>query len=279
MKHSLITLTTDFGSKDIYVAAMKGVIISTNPEARIIDVTHDIEPHNIAQAAFVLNMVYHYFPKEAVHMAIVDPGVGGERLGIILRAESSFFVVPNNGILSYVISDLSHKEEPASNPYQHFDQVSLRGGIEAVAITDPRFWRHPVSSTFHGRDIFAPVAAGLSLGISMYEFGEKVSSVRVFPVSRPCVDESGEVIGQVVYIDHFGNLITDIRGAVAYRSDVVIEVAGLRIEGINRYYEEGEGLMALMGSNGYLEIALKDGRASDFTGAIVGDEVRVTATA
>jgi S-adenosylmethionine hydrolase len=279
MKHSLITLTTDFGSKDIYVAAMKGVIISTNPEARIIDVTHDIEPHNIAQAAFVLNMVYHYFPKEAVHMAIVDPGVGGERLGIILRAESSFFVVPNNGILSYVISDLSHKEEPASNPYQHFDQVNLRGGIEAVAITDPRFWRHPVSSTFHGRDIFAPVAAGLSLGISMYEFGEKITSICVFPVSRPCADESGEVIGQVVYIDHFGNLITDIRSAVAYRSDVVIEVAGLRIEGIDRYYEEGEGLMAIMGSSGYLEIALKDGSASDFTEAIVGDEVRVTATA
>ena len=165
MNPPIITLTTDFGISDAYVATMKGVILSINPEAKIIDISHSIEPQDILQAAFLLNVAYRYFPKQTVHLAIVDPCVGSERQGIILKTPSALFVAPDNGILSYVINELSLTEGSSNQYSQEPEKVKLKGGLEAAAITDPRFWRHPVSPTFHGRDIFAPVAAGLSLGI------------------------------------------------------------------------------------------------------------------
>jgi len=280
----VITLTTDFGTDDAYVAIMKGVILSINPEANIIDITHSIEPQNILQAAFILSYCYRYFPKQTVHMAIVDPGVGSERQGIILKTPLALFVAPDNGILSYVIDELSSIEHPSTRYSQGLEEVTLKRGLEAVAITDPRFWRHPVSPTFHGRDIFAPVAAGLSLGISPYEFGEKITSLHVFSTPRPFFDPQGNLVGQILYVDHFGNLITDIKSsnlASAVGSErseepaVIIEVAGHRIQGVSHYYAQGEGLMAILGSSGYLEISLRDGSACDFLGIEVGDEVRV----
>ncbi len=269
----IITLTTDFGSSDAYVAAMRGVILSTNPEASIVDITHSIEPQNVAQGAFVLSQCYRYFPKQTVHMAIVDPGVGGERQGIILKTPLALFVAPDNGILSYVISDLN--QSSAVQNSQNFTEIKLKKGLEAVVITDPRFWRHPVSPTFHGRDIFAPVAAGLSLGISPYEFGEKITSLHVFPVSKPLLDLQDNLIGHILYIDHFGNLISDIRSSDLPEGDISIEVAGQRIRGIRSYYAQDEGLMAILGSSGYLEISMRNGSACDFLDMGVGDEVRV----
>ena len=273
--NSIITLTTDFGSNDAYVAIMKGVILSINPEVNIVDITHSIEPQNILQAAFVVNSAYRYFPKRTVHMAIVDPGVGGERRGIILKTASALFVAPDNGILSYVINEFSLNEGALSQYPQSVEEVKFKAGLEAVAITDPRFWRHPVSPTFHGRDIFAPVAAGLSLGISLYEFGEKITSLYVFPTPKPYFDSQGNLVGHILYIDHFGNLITDIKSTDLPGGDVIIEVAGQRIQGISRYYEQGEGLMAIVGSSGYLEISLRSGSACDFLGMGVGDEMKV----
>jgi len=158
----IITLTTDFGYDDAYVAAVKGAILSTNPEANIIDISHSIEPQNILQAAFILSVAYRYFPKQTIHMAIVDPSVGGERQGIILKTPSALFVAPDNGILSYIIDDLFPVESRSLTEHTHdLKEIVFKTGLEAVAITDPRFWRHPVSPTFHGRDIFAPVAASL----------------------------------------------------------------------------------------------------------------------
>lgn len=270
----VITLTTDFGFADAYVAVIKGVILSVNPEANIIDITHSIEPQNIAQAAFVLNVAYRYFPKHSIHMAIVDPGVGSERRGIILKTPSAVFIAPDNGILSHVINELSLNE--GSPRYrQDLEEVKLKRGLEAVAITDPRFWRYPVSPTFHARDIFAPVAAGLSLGISPYEFGEKISSVYAFTAPKLALDSQDNLVGHILYIDHFGNLITNIRKTDLPQGNVIVEAAAQHIQGITRYYEQKEGLMAIIGSSGYLEISLRDGSAADFLGMIVGDEIKV----
>jgi S-adenosylmethionine hydrolase len=275
----IITLTTDFGYDDVYVAALKGAVLSTNPEANIIDISHSIEPQNILQAAFILGIAYRYFPKQTIHVAIVDPGVGSERQGIILKTPSALFVAPDNGILSYIIDDLFLVENrPLTQHTNGLKEIVFKTGLEAVAITDPRFWRHPVSPTFHGRDIFAPVAAGLSLGISLYEFGEKVKSLHVLSIPKPSCDPDGNLVGLVLHIDHFGTLITNIKNNELPGKDILIEVAGHRIQGISDYYAQNEGILAIPGSSGYLEVSLRDGSASDFLGTVVGDEIKVIST-
>jgi S-adenosylmethionine hydrolase len=276
---SIITLTTDFGYDDAYVAAVKGAVLSINPEASIVDVSHSIRPQDILQAAFILNAAYRYFPKQTVHVAIVDPGVGSERRGIILKTPSAIFVAPDNGILSYIIDDLFPdvvaQFAGQSLVNQPTTEIVFKKGLEAAAITDPRFWRHPVSPTFHGRDVFAPVAAGLSLGISPYEFGEKINSLQVLPVAKPTLDPDGNLVGQVLHVDRFGNLITNIRSNNLPGKNVVIEVSGQCIQGVSDYYAQTEEIMAVVGSSGYLEISLREGSACDFLGIGVGHEIRV----
>jgi S-adenosylmethionine hydrolase len=259
---------------------VKGAILNINPGASIVDVSHSIRPQDILQAAFILNSAYRYFPKQTIHVAIVDPGVGSERRGVILKTASAIFVAPDNGILSYVIDDLfSVDGRPLIEQTHGLTEVVFKKGLEAAAITDPRFWRQPVSATFHGRDIFAPVAAGLSLGISPYEFGEKISSLHVLPVPKPSLDADGNVVGQVLHVDRFGNLITDIRSNNLSGKNVVIEVGGRCIQGVSDYYAQSEGIMAVIGSSGYLEISLRDGSACDFLDMAVGDEIRVVSAA
>jgi S-adenosyl-L-methionine hydrolase (adenosine-forming) len=275
-----ITLTTDFGLSDAYVAAMKGAILSVNPEASIIDISHSVEPQNILQGAFVLNAACRYFPRQTIHVAVVDPGVGSDRQGVILKTPSAFFVAPDNGVLSYVVDELSPIEgRPAARERGNLREIVFKTGAEIVAITDPRFWRHPVSPTFHGRDIFAPVAAGLSLGISLYEFGDKVNSLQVLPLPKPVLDAEGRLVGQVLHVDRFGNLITNIRNCDLPGRDAAVGIAGHRIQGISAYYAQKEGLVAIAGSGGYLEVSLGNGSACDFLGAAVGDEVEATAAA
>jgi S-adenosylmethionine hydrolase len=277
---SIITLTTDFGYDDAYVAAVKGAILSINPEANIIDINHSIKPQNILQGAFILSVAYRYFPKQTIHMAIVDPGVGSERQGIILKTPSAIFVAPDNGIVSYVIDDLFPVESrPLTEQTHDLQEIVFKKGLEAAAITDPRFWRHPVSPTFHGRDVFAPVAAGLSLGISPYEFGEKINSLHILSVPKPSLDSEGNSIGRVLHVDRFGTLITNIRNNDLPGKDVVIEVAGYCIQGIGDYYAQNKGVMAIVGSSGYLEVSLRDGSACDFLGVVVGDEIKVISPA
>jgi hypothetical protein len=213
-------------------------------------------------------------------MAIVDPGVGSERQGIILKTPSAIFVAPDNGILSYIIEDLFSIESRSLTEQTHdLKEIIFKTGLEAAAITDPRFWRHPVSPTFHGRDIFAPVAASLSLGISLYEFGEKISSLHVLPIPKPSLDSEGNLVGQILHVDRFGNLITNIKNNDLPGKDVMIEVAGYCMQGISDYYTQNKGVMAVVGSSGYLEVSLRDGNACDFLGTAVGDEIKVISAA
>jgi len=277
---AVITLTTDFGLSDAYVAAMKGALLDINPEARLVDICHTIKPQNIPQAAFVLGTAYQYFPRKTVHLVVVDPGVGTERRAIILKVPQGCFVAPDNGVLSYIVQQF------LAEPVVDRGQVSIKKGlkpgvdIEAIQITNPKFWRATVSPTFHGRDIFAPVAAALSLGFPPIEFGEPVTSVEMLPLPRPYQRPDGSLLGHIIYIDGFGNLISDIRdedlpgGGQA----VAVEIKNELISGLSLSYAQGSGLLALIGSSGYLEIALKGGSANSLLDAQVGDEVRLTKT-
>ncbi len=268
--NAIITLTTDFGLADAYVAAMKGVILDINREATIIDVCHTIAPQNIAQAAFILSTAHQFFPARTIHVVVVDPGVGTERRAIILRTPRFDFVAPDNGVLSGVIEPfLKERLHPAQR------QAALPPELEAVSITRPELWRSPVSPTFHGRDIFAPVAARLSLGAAPEEFGEVIKSVTVLPEHRPYQESAGTLVGRIVHIDHFGNLITNFKREDLPEEPFAVEVSNRFISGLSRTYGEGEGLLVLIGSSGYLEIAVKGGSARDFLGAAVGDDVKI----
>lgn len=270
----IITLTTDFGLTDAYVAAMKGVILSINPEVKIIDICHIIRPQDVPQAAFILGTACPFFPRKTIHVVVVDPGVGTERRAIILRTPSADFVAPDNGVLSYVIQQSLTKlvEDKANSQY-----VELGPELEAITITKPRFWRSPVSSTFHGRDILAPVAARLSLGFSPIDFGEAITSVVMLPLSHPYHAPDGSLVGQILHIDSFGNLITNIKSddLPQAKQAITIEVGNQLISGLSRTYTEGRGLLALIGSSGYLEVSLKEGSACAYLNAEVGDEVRI----
>ena len=270
----IITLTTDLGLADAYVAAMKGVMLGINPEAKLVDICHTIKPQNIAQAAFVLSRAYPFFPEGTIHVVVVDPGVGTRRRAIILRTPLAAFVAPDNGVLSHVIQQSSVK--PAGDSINQ-QKIELGPGLQAVAITKPQFWRSPVSSTFHGRDIFAPVAARLSLGFPPTDFGEAITSVTMLALPQPYQAADGSVVGHIIHIDSFGNLITDIKSDVLPRAKqaITIEVGNQLISGLSRTYAEGSGLLALIGSDGYLEVAVKEGSASAFLDAEVGDEVRI----
>ncbi len=269
---AIITLTTDFGLTDAYVAAMKGVILGINPEAKLIDICHTIKPQNIPQAAFVLSTVYQFFPRKTIHVVVVDPGVGTERRAIILRTPSADFVAPDNGVLSYVIQQFSTK--PIED---NVNQIELEPELEAVAITKPQFWRSSVSPTFHGRDIFAPVAALLSLGFPPIDFGEAITSVVMLPLPHPYQAPDGSLVGHILHIDSFGNLITNIKSddLPQEKQAITIEVGNQLIHGLSRTYAEGRGLLALIGSSGYLEIALKGGSVHALLNARVGNEVRI----
>jgi len=274
---AVITLTTDFGLQDAYVASMKGVILSINPEASLVDICHNIEPQNISQAAFVLSTAYRYFPRKSIHLVVVDPDVGGRRRAIILRTSTASFVAPDNGVLSYII------QQSLIEPVAEKGRLSIKGGIkpgeniEVVHITNPRFWRSPVSPTFHGRDIFAPVAAALSLGFPPIEFGEPLTSVEMLPMPGPGRRQDGSLTGHIIHIDNFGNLITDVGSEDLPSAEKVdtIEVGNRLISGLVRTYSESSGLIALLGSGGYLEISLRGGNAASLLDAKIGDEVKL----
>jgi hypothetical protein len=271
----VITLTTDFGSGDAYVASMKGVILGINPKAVIVDICHAIEPQNVLQAAFILSTACSYFPEGTIHLAVVDPGVGSRRKAIVLKTPAAFFVAPDNGILSYIIDELDKPTaRPATKTATNPEPRKLGGGLEAVTITNSEFWRQPVSTTFHGRDILAPVAAHLSLGVPLPKFGDSLSQVHAFPIPRP-YNARGSLVGHVLHVDNFGNLITNIRSSHLPAGKITITIGKQHIHGISRFYAETEGLAAIMGSSGYLEVSLKNGSAADFLGIKVGDGVKL----
>jgi S-adenosylmethionine hydrolase len=267
---AIITLTTDFGLDDGYVAAMKGVILGINPGATIVDISHSIEPQNVRQGAYVLSTAFSYFPQDTIHLVVVDPGVGGPRRAIILETDNAIFVAPDNGVLSYVI------QASTSKRFSRPTLMKLPLKFQAFEITNSKYWHHPVSSTFHGRDVFAPVAAHVSLGIPLNELGQSITSVNVFPLPRPQTDAGGNLIGHILHIDHFGNLVTDITRQDLPSGGYFIQVAGHQIGSLSHSYEHSRSLLALIGSSGRLEIALTGGNAARLLGSKLGDELRIT---
>lgn len=253
---SLITLTTDFGLADSYVGAMKGVILGIDSTATIVDISHDIAPQDVQEAAYVIYTAYPYFPPDTIHVVVVDPGVGSRRRVIALRAAQACFVAPDNGVLSYVLA--------------------REGMKEAVSLTHSRYHRPTVSHTFHGRDIFAPVAAHLARGVPLAELGEPLAEIVTFSLPQPQVLPDGEVIGHVLHVDRFGNLILDVReGDFILGEGLVLEVAGRHIRGLRRTFTDvpaGE-LVAYVGSSGHLEIALREGNAAQSLGMERGDKI------
>ncbi len=257
----IITLTTDFGLKDPYQGAMKGAMLSINPEARLIDITHLIEPGNILEGAFVLFESYRFFPEGTIHLGVVDPGVGGGRRPILIETERYLFVGPDNGLFSLIA-----------------DKEKIR---RVIHLTKREFFLSEVSDTFHGRDIFGPVAARLSLGVDPGSFGGEIKGLKAMELP-PIEKKDGAVSGTVIYIDSFGNLITNIsKEEVAGFGRAVLEagINGFKIKGLKRTYGDvkaGSPVM-LVGSSNFLEIAVSSGSASKELDAKVGDKVTLRA--
>ncbi len=196
-----VVFTTDFGLADPYAGVMKGVVLGINPRATIVDLTHQIQPQNVRQAAFALGNSYRFFPAEAIHVVVVDPGVGTSRRAVLLVTPRGRFLAPDNGVLSHVLRDcLDHPPERAG-------RVGVPSGLAAYSLTNSQYWLHPVSHTFHGRDIFAPVAAHLSLGVPPEDLGDRVQDLAWLPAPAP-VYEGHRVQGEVIDVDYVGSLRT-----------------------------------------------------------------------
>ena len=270
MPTAIITLTTDFGLADPYVGALKGAILSVNPEATIVDITHDIRPQQIEQAAFILGAAYPHFPPGAIHVAVVDPGVGTARRAIALATPRATFLGPDNGVLSAALpDDIREAASAGAHP------IALPSPFAAHALTEQRFHRAPVSPTFHGRDIFAPVAAHLSLGLAPEELGPPVAEIVALPPFRAGFQADGSLAGRVLHVDHFGNLITDVRAEQLPPPPLQVEMCGRRIEGLSPTYADRPGLLAVIGSSGFLEIAFSQGSAARELAADIGQPVLV----
>ena len=255
----MITLTSDFGLKDPYVAEMKGVILNINPNATIIDITHDVEKFDIRMGAFMLTSVAPYFPKDTVHLAVVDPGVGTERRAILVQTKQGFFVGPDNGILML---------------------AATNQGIEhTYELSNPKFMLPKVSDTFHGRDIFAPAAAYLDIGVKSAEFGPEVA-VEVMPEFTRVKREAGSLIGVILHIDGFGNIITNISQKEMNQARAVnIKLHNISLNiTIGKTFSQAKTreAIALIGSHGFLEIALNQVSAADKFHAAVGKKIEVT---
>lgn len=256
----IITFTTDFGVEDGYAAAMKGVILGICPEITLVDISHAVPRHNIRSGAFVLAGASNYFPAGSIHVAVVDPGVGTERRGIILQAGGHYFVGPDNGLFSWIV-----KRDP---------------GCSARELDQPRYWLQKPSFTFHGRDIFAPVAAHLAAGIPAAHMGKPCHvEPEAWTDSR---FENHAVWGEIIHTDHFGNCITNIHQEDL---DRWLNGAALSVTVSSRlcfpmrdtYGQSVPGeCLALMGSSGFLEIAVNQGSAAELLGLRQGMEVRVT---
>jgi S-adenosylmethionine hydrolase len=260
---SVITLLTDFGDRDYFVASMKGVILGINPQARIVDLSHEITPHQIDEGAYLLKASYKYFPDGTVHVAVVDPGVGSLRRPLLVTTSRHFFVAPDNGLLSYI-----YREE---------------SGIEVRQIENKQYHLESEGATFDGRDLFAPAAAWLTKGQQPGSFGKLIRDYVTLPSAEPEWQGSA-LTGRIVYVDRFGNLISnltpfhvkEVQGKTR-RSDVSIRIAGTTINGLVRSYSQGDPVAphALINSNGQVEIFLKEGSAADALKIGRGERIEV----
>jgi S-adenosylmethionine hydrolase len=255
-----ITLTTDFGFADGFVGTMKGVIYTINPDAVIIDISHEIGSQDVLAAAFLFAASYKYFPDGTVHVIVVDPGVGSQRRAVAVETGKCYFVAPDNGVLT-----LALKQEKI---------------IKSIVLANPEYFLDEVSDTFHARDIFAPVAAHLSLGVEIEKLGHEAGELKEIRFPEPEVSQNG-IKGHIIHIDKFGNLIANIKQELfdSVMSDVQfsIKIAGIELVKISRSYADvaaGEPL-AIFDSFGNLEIAVNCGSAEETLKARKGDSIEI----
>ncbi len=259
-----ITLLTDFGVEDAYVGVMKGVIARINPKAIILDLCHQISPQNVREAAFLLATSYSYFPKGTIHVAVVDPTVGSSRRAICVAAGDFFFVGPDNGILAPAVR---------------------RAGLQRIhAITNKDFVLKSRSRTFHGRDVFAPAAAHLSSGVPIQQMGERLRTIEQTELPLPRVTQGKRIVGLILYVDRFGNLISNIDEETlgsafpnAREKELIVHCAGRQIIGLKKTYSAAvPGVaLAVIGSYNLLEVAVREGSAAEMLRAGEGIEITV----
>ncbi len=251
----IITLTTDFGLADSYVAAMKGVILGIAPQAVVIDITHQIAPQNVREAAYVLRTALPYFPPATIHVVVVDPGVGSARRPIAARAGEGFLVGPDNGVFTYAL--------PAGQP------------AACVHLDKPDYWLAQISRTFHGRDIFSPVAAHLANGVPLQALGSSIDDPVRFEMQPPRREPDGSLHGQVIHVDRFGNLVSNLPGGWLAGRIWTVRIAGRQIIGPSLAYAEvapGQ-LLTLVSSEATLEVAVRDGSATERLGVAAGEPI------
>ena len=254
MRKPILTLTTDFGPADHYVGTMKGVILSICPQAQIVDISHDVTPYEITEGAYLIAQAYRYFPKHTVHAVVVDPGVGTSRRPILMEAAGQYFVAPDNGVLSMVYSREKHK-------------------IRSIA--NDRYFRKPVSGTFHGRDIFAPVAAHLCARVLPPRMGKPIQDYLRPAFEKPQRTGKRTWNGRILKIDRFGNIVTnfhvdDFPGLE--RKDFLMTIGPREIAVLARNYAEcgPNELFLIVGSSGYLEVSVNQGSAARQIGCETG---------
>ena len=279
MSPRIVTLTSDFGHGDGFVAAMKGVILGLTATVTLVDVSHEIPPQDVRHAAFVLATVCRYFPRDAVHLAVVDPGVGTSRRPILVETPHGTYVGPDNGIFSRVLFGFGgrhpHEASSALTSEDGLEKRDTPADCNAYVLDKPAYWLQPISDTFHGRDIFASVVGHYTGGAPARELGSFVAQVMAAPMPDP-TSRGNLIYGQVIHVDRFGNLVSNI--AIESHVGVSLEVAigDSRIPGPSRSYASGSGLLAIVGSHGFLEIAMRDGNAAESLGAGVGTPLTVT---
>ena len=247
MRKPILTLTTDFGLADHYVGAMKGVILGICPQAQVVDISHDVRPFSIPDGAYLIAQAFRYFPKDTVHVVVVDPGVGTSRRPILLEAAGQYFIAPDNGVLSLIYSAEKHK-------------------IRLIA--NERYFRHPVSRTFHGRDIFSPVAAHVAAGVPTSRIGKRIHDYLKPSFGKPTRTGKRTWSGQILRIDRFGNIVTNFHTndfPNFEQRDFSLAIGPVEINVLAQNYTEcGPGeLFVIFGSSGYLEVSLNQGSAAE----------------
>jgi S-adenosylmethionine hydrolase len=260
MRTPILTLTTDFGLSDHYAGAMKGVILGICPTARIVDITHEITPYEITEGAYTIAQAYRTFPKKSVHVVVVDPGVGTARRPILMEAGGQYFVAPDNGVLSMIYSREKHK-------------------IRLIA--NERYFRKPVSQTFHGRDIFAPVAAHLAAGVVPSRMGKVVDDYLRPAFQNPMRTGKHTWNGTVLKVDRFGNIVTNYHVEEFPNLEAKSCTFGAGPQEVSviarNYAETGPGeLFAIVGSAGYYEISIREASAARATGCAGGSPIELT---
>jgi len=262
VSNAIITLTTDYGTNDHLVGTLKGVILKINPEVTIVDITHGVAPYDLLDGALAIGSAYAYFPPKTIHIVVVDPGVGTDRRPLLVSGDNQYFVAPDNGVLSLV--------------YERNTNVVVRNA------NAEHYYLQPVSKTFHGRDIFAPIAAWLSKGWQTAAMGEEIQDYKKFALPKPKAS-NGVVKGVVLRVDSFGNLITNFRSedlpeAARTKGDLELQVGTQSVKRLVDTFARGENAepIAFVGSSGYLEIAVNKGNAAKALGIGRGAPITLT---